>query len=351
MRRHAALTCLTIACGLAACDGGAPAPVQPAAPDARSWTVRSRDGRAELVSVPAEVGCRLTSKVGDAVAWQAEACVASSRDLVFLAPEGERFLVLFTAPTESGKSWGLSVAAAAYRRGVASRWLTAEELVGAAHLEAARREAGWLRGAGTEAGPRYTPTGEAVALTVAGGATLTLGFGGEGTPDVRAPPAGAGPAAATAASPAPPQGPPPDSIWVWEDRQGQLHYGRWADLSSQARRNARPVDATVSEVAANRPAVRTASFPTAANGVPSPDIHQGPRLDGLTDGERAQAEQEAKKRAARTQKEDEAGWARQREMAERAWNRSSGVSTDRVNQAEQECTRKGDILECRDRKR
>jgi hypothetical protein len=83
----------------------------------------------------------------------------------------------------------------------------------------------------------------------------------------------------------------------------------------------------------------------------APDIHAGPRLNGLTDGERSELESRAAAAASKKKRDEEAAWARLRERNRGPEPYSDPRSNIRINQAEQECTRRGDILECRDKVR
>lgn len=200
-----------------------------------------------LTQVGTDAGCRVEASVAGSPAWHVESCAATGYDLVFAAPDGERWLVLLPQPDRKGHDWSAAVVAIFYRRGVAERRVAAAELVGARKISQMQQETSWLLGVGTGSGsnpaPRYAEGDGGVVLKVADGSTLTLGFGGEGVPGRRPP---SGPTEVRAVQAA--SGPPGDSIWAWEDAQGSLHYGRWDTLPAKARRVARPVNDQLSTV-------------------------------------------------------------------------------------------------------
>jgi hypothetical protein len=154
-------------------------------------------------------------------------------------------------------------------------------------------------------------------------------------------------AAATAAS-----GPPADSIWAWEDAEGSLHYDRWSAVPVNARRSARPVNGQISTVHAEAPSrVSKEAGLLPIWRPPAPDAPAGPRLNGLTDAERVRQDRATADAAERRRKAEEARFAEiQARNREASWNRSVGVGTYRVNTMDQECTRVGDIVQCRDAK-
>jgi hypothetical protein len=294
-----------------------PAAVAPAAPldDPHAWTARSADGQAVLTQASAGAGCRLTATLGGAPTWQADGCVASRGDLVFVSPDADLYLVLFPVPEHHGADWSASEVATLYRRGEAARHYVGDELVAAERIGDLRAEFSWLRGVrpGEGAPPRYAPDGKAVVLEVADGATLTLGFRGEGVPGRARKPTP--PPAREPVTAAVEQGEPDGaSLWSWEDAQGQVHYQRWYELSPEARRRARPVNASVGSMRMEK---SVGGPVTAASPAPSAgDRPAGPRVNGLTDAER-EAQAQAKADAAAAQRREEAYQNRVRKRRER----------------------------------
>ena len=318
------------------------------APSLRSWTSRSADGRAVLTQVRTDSGCRVEATVAGSLAWQFDECAATGYDLVFVAPDGERWLVLFPQPARQGHDWSEAVVAVLYRRGAVERRTTAAELVAKEVISQMQREESWLRGvgSGSDAAPRYAPGGAGVLLQVADGAHLTLGFGGEGVPGRRLATGPAQVRAVEAASAA--SEPPGDSIWTWEDAEGGVHYDRWEALSAKARKVAKPVTEQISTVRSDAPRAPRALRADTVRLPPSPreaaGPSQGPRLNGLTDAERERMSRALAQEAERKREAEEAQF---RATLQRDRDASAGFGPVGTNPAKQDCTRVGDRVECR----
>ena len=301
-----------------------PAPPESVAPaalldDPHAWTARSADSQAVLTQASVGAGCRLTATLGGAPAWQADGCVASRGDLVFVSPDADLYLVLFPLPAHHGADWSASEVATLYRRGEPARHYAGDELVAAERISDLRAEFSWLRGVrpGEGAAPRYAPDGKAVVLEVADGATLSLGFRGEGVPGRTrkpAPPPAREPVTVAAEATEPDDA----SLWSWEDAQGQVHYQRWYELSPEARRRARPVNASIGSMKMDKSVggpVDVASSVPPGGRAPG-ERPAGPRVNGLTDAER-EAQAQAKADAEAAKRREEAYQNRVRKRRER----------------------------------
>jgi hypothetical protein len=110
--------------------------------------------------------------------------------------------------------------------------------------------------------------------------------------------------------------PDPASLWSWEDAQGQVHYQRWYELSPEARRRARPVNASVGSMKMEKSVGGPVEVSSPSAGLAPGERPAGPRVNGLTDAER-EAQAQAKADAAAAQRREEAYQNRVRKRRER----------------------------------
>jgi hypothetical protein len=148
----------------------APAPPPPVEDDDdRSWQTYAFDGRTGLRETAAGERCLLTCTGEDgARLWEAMApCQARKGERRFLAPDGERLVVLVAAPVR-GKAWRATEVMRVYQRGE-----LAYRVMGAAVLpeRAMRSSISWLQGCFGAPGepPRYAGDGLAVEYTTIAG--------------------------------------------------------------------------------------------------------------------------------------------------------------------------------------
>lgn len=239
------------------------------------------------------------------------------------------------------------------RRGEPIRSFLPEDLLPSAQLTFSDA---WLapRGQGDDAGPALADAGQAVRFATAGGPTITLHFDGRDWP----------PSAVERRSAARNGNldlADESTLYRWEDAQGGLHFTLARDVPPALTSKARPVTAEIGTVTSDRPSpakargpvTRTspgaASLSTGSYRPEPPGKSKGPRLNGLTDAEREsqdRARAQAAERARRA--EEEQAIATRRRDRDAAFGAAYGAGMSTVNTAKQVCTRKGDIVECRD---
>lgn len=285
----------------------APAAAPPPPSSPLEWSAEAPGGRVMVRQVPAGSGCRLSGHEGGGTRWTTDACAGTQEDLHFVSPDGDRLLVLVPLPDGvRGKDWSEAIVARTFFRGTEERRIAGAELVAASSIADMSRSYSWVKGVGSGGGiaPRYAEGGGGVVLDVVDGATLRLGFDGSGAPGRSAPATATRTAPAGAAGPAPAL--PPEearplpsreadetTLWRWEDAQGGVHYSHWGAVPAASRRKAERVTASVGSVGGGGGGggLRGSALPSASGGrEPAPSIHDGPRLNGLTDGERHEQE-------------------------------------------------------------
>lgn len=287
-----------------------PPVAQPAAPavapaSPREWTAEAAGGRVVVHQVAAGAGCRLTATEGDVLRWSADVCAATRDDLCFVSPDGERLLVLHPLPEgTAGKDWSKATVAEILARGKVERTLAGIDLVARSFISEMSRDYSWVKGVGSGPGvaPRYAEGGAAVVIDVVDGATLTLGFDGSGIPGrARAGKGDELPALVEGYSPEADE----STLWRWEDAEGGLHFSHWNQIPARFRRKAVPVTADVGSFTADPSApsgggsnaqAAQAWFEARQRGRSAePDPNVGPKLNGLTDAQRAAKEAEQRR--------------------------------------------------------
>lgn len=326
---------------------GEPTPVDP------EWTVRADAGGATLSQVGAPPGpCAVTARRDGAVLWAAPVCLARRGQPIFLGPDGETAVVLERFVPRGEAKGRIGPVVLVSRRGEPVRSFLPEDLSPSARLTFSDA---WLAtlGQGDGAGPELVASGQAVRFATAGGPIITLHFDGRDWPRS---------AAERQAAARKGRLDPEDeaTLYRWEDAGGQLHFTLARDVPPALASKARPVTADIGTVTSDprrpvssRSAV-TATSPGLSNGSmkpyrpEAPGPSQGPRLNGLTDAEREVQERSRAQTAERARKaEEEQATATRRRDRDAAFGAATGVGVSKVNTARQVCTRKGDIVECR----
>lgn len=330
----------------------ATAPVEPPPPDPE-WTVQAGAGGASLSQVGAPPGpCVVTARRDGRVLWAAPVCLARRGQPVFLGPDGETAMALERFVPRGEAAGRIGPVVLVSRRGEPIRGFLPEDLSPSARLTFSDA---WLapRGHGDGDGPALAESGQAVRFATAGGPVITLRFDGRDWP----------PSAAerqAAARKGKLDVEDESTLYRWEDARGDLHFTLARDVPPALASKARPVTADIGSVTADprRPVTSrsavTAVSPGLSNGSlrpyrpEVPDPSKGPRLNGLTDAERESQERRRAEAAERARKAEEAqAIETRRRDREAAFGASYGYGESKVNTGKQNCTRKGDIVECR----
>ncbi|MGC4114764.1 MAG: hypothetical protein QM765_09170 [Myxococcales bacterium] len=162
---------------------------------APEWSETSLRGTYRLRQFRTGPGqCRLESvRTADSQQrWVSEACVATAGQLVFLAEDGDRFLVLEPMPEFETGSKLRAELGRAYLMGTLARPIKAGKLVGDPDkLRTIGSRFHWLAGVRDEEGAAPALVPEGVRFSTLGGVTRTLGFDGLEVepPDAASPPA------------------------------------------------------------------------------------------------------------------------------------------------------------------
>jgi hypothetical protein len=81
-----------------------------------------------------------------------------------------------------------------------------------------------------------------------------------------------------------------DVQWSWGDQEGTVHFTSWREIPQRFRPRAERVTASVGVTTGARYTGSYRPESAAPASQPTRDIHEGPRLNGLTDGEREELE-------------------------------------------------------------
>jgi len=216
-----------------------PAGVSPLLAAESAWTARSADGRFSVSQeAAAGGGCALaaTEVTTGARRWSADACAAWRTDDVFVAPDGDRLLVLHRAPRTTSDDWSAVTVASILERGREVRAFAGAELVARSRIAAMRAEESWAWGLGLRGGgprPSYAAGGERVRIETIDGRTSLVGFDGTVSTEAGAP--------VTRADLAGPARDDEVGLYRWTDDAGEIHFGHGAAIPERYRARAERV--------------------------------------------------------------------------------------------------------------